>query len=75
MSTHSSILDWRIPWTEKPGRLLSIEWQRIGHDWSGLAHVHTLTGHRENFDKTRYKCYNTVKLEINHTIKSLLKDF
>ena len=28
ITTHSSILDWRIPWTEKPGRLQSIRWQR-----------------------------------------------
>ena len=29
--THSSILAWRIPWTEGPGRLLYIELQRDGH--------------------------------------------
>ena len=33
MVTHSSILAWRIPWTEKPGRLQSIGSQRVGHDW------------------------------------------
>ena len=32
MATHSSILAWRIPWTEEPGRLQSMEWQRIGCD-------------------------------------------
>ena len=32
MTTHSSILAWRIPWTEEPGRLQSIELQRLGHD-------------------------------------------
>jgi len=32
MATHSSILAWRIPWTEEPGRLLFIELQRIGHN-------------------------------------------
>ena len=32
MTTHSSILAWRIPWTEEPGRLQSMEWQRVGHD-------------------------------------------
>ena len=32
MATHSSILAWRIPWTEKPGRLQSIGSQRVGHD-------------------------------------------
>ena len=31
MATHSSILAWRIPWTEDPGRLLSIGLQRVGH--------------------------------------------
>ena len=32
MATHSSILAWRIPWTEKPGGLQSIGSQRVGHD-------------------------------------------
>ena len=32
MATHSSILAWRIPWTEEPGGLLSMGSQRIGHD-------------------------------------------
>ena len=33
MATHSSILAWRSPWTEKPGRLLSMGLQRVRHDW------------------------------------------
>ena len=32
MATHSSILAWRIPWTEEPGRLQSIGSQRVIHD-------------------------------------------
>ena len=32
MATHSSILAWRIPWTEGPGGLQSTELQRVGHD-------------------------------------------
>ena len=32
MATRSSILAWRILWTEKPGRLQSIASQRVGHD-------------------------------------------
>ena len=32
MVIHSSILAWRISWTEKPGRLQSIGSQRVGHD-------------------------------------------
>ena len=32
MATHSSILAWKSPWTEDPGRLQSMGLQRIGHD-------------------------------------------
>ena len=31
MATHSSILAWRILWTEEPGGLQSVESQRVGH--------------------------------------------
>ena len=34
MATHSSILAWRIPWTEEPGRLQSMRSQRVGHEWA-----------------------------------------
>ena len=34
MATHSSILAWRILWTEEPGRLQSMGWQRVRHDWA-----------------------------------------
>ena len=37
MTTHSSILAWRIPWTEEPGGLQSMGSQRVRHDWSHLA--------------------------------------
>ena len=32
LATHSSILAWRIPWTEEPGGLQSMGSQRVGHD-------------------------------------------
>ena len=32
MAIHSSILTWRIPWTEEPGRLQSMWSQKVGHD-------------------------------------------
>ena len=32
MATHSSILAWKTPWTEEPGRLKSMGLQRVGHD-------------------------------------------
>ena len=37
MATHSSVLAWRILWTEKPGGLQSMGSHRVGHDWSDLA--------------------------------------
>ena len=37
MTTHSSILAWRIPGMEEPGRLPSMGSHRVGHDWSNLA--------------------------------------
>ena len=41
MATHSSILAWKIPWTEEHGRLQSIESQTVGHKWSNRACMHT----------------------------------
>ena len=40
MAIHSSILTWRLPWTEKPGGLQSTGSQRVGHDWvTNTAHL------------------------------------
>ena len=39
MATRSSILAWRIPWTEEPGSLQSMGPQRVGHDWSDLTKI------------------------------------
>ena len=39
MATHSSILAWRIPWTEEPGGLQSRGSQRVGHNWV-TTHTH-----------------------------------
>ena len=38
MATHSNILAWEIPWIEDPGRLPSIELQRVRHDWATNTH-------------------------------------
>ena len=32
IAIHSSTIAWKIPWTEEPGRLQSMESQRVGHD-------------------------------------------
>ena len=36
--THSSILAWEMTWTDEPGGLQSVGFQRVGHSW---AHMHT----------------------------------
>ena len=40
-TTHSTILAWRIPWTEEPGGLQLTGSQRVGHDFRDLACKHT----------------------------------
>ena len=49
MATHSSVLAWRIPWTEKPSRLQSMGSQRVRHDGSDLAcvYAHALNSRTE----------------------------
>ena len=39
MATHSNILGWEIPWTEKPGGLQSMEWQSVGYDLAHSTHT------------------------------------
>ena len=59
MATHSSILAWRIPWTEEPGGLQSIGLQRVGQD---LAHMHTFLRSIE-FDTILLQFYVLVFLQ------------
>ena len=54
MTAHSSILAWRIPWTEEPGGLQSIRSQRVGHDRSDLAHM--LPGKSDSSSDLRTTC-------------------
>ena len=35
-ATHSSILAWKIPWTEEPGGLWFMQLQSVGHDWLNM---------------------------------------
>ena len=39
-TTHSSVLAWKIPWTEEPGQLQFMGSQRVGHSGSDLARTH-----------------------------------
>ena len=54
MATCSSILTWRTPWTEQPGRLLSMGLQRVGRHCSDLACV-SIQNIYSNADETKHK--------------------
>ena len=49
MAPHSSTVAWKIPWTEKPGRLQSMESHRVGHDWSDLAAIFQINLQRGSY--------------------------
>ena len=49
MATHSSILAWRIPWTEEPGGLQFTGSQRVRHNLSDLAGTHSFDDLIQNY--------------------------
>ena len=62
MATYFSILAWRIPWTEKPGRLQSMGLHRVGHNWVTVTsfHFHTINTHTQKQNELYYSCFLTV---------------
>ena len=52
MATHASILVWKIPWTEEPGRLQYMGLQRVGHNWRDFTSLHASTGARPPWEIT-----------------------
>ena len=60
MAIHSSILAWKIPWTEEPGEQQSMGLQRVRHNWVTNTHTHTHT-HISRFLSS---------LSFNHTYTS-----
>ena len=66
IATHSSILAWEVPWTEKPDGLLSKGSQRVGHNWA----TNTFTFH--NAHKMIWKCFFFCSLERFHNTGTVL---
>ena len=52
MALHSSTLAWKIPWMEKPGRLQSMGWLRVGHDWATSLSLFTFVHRRRKWQPT-----------------------
>ena len=60
MATQSSILAWRIPWTEEPGGLQSMGSQRVRHDWASSLHSYLIKS--ENMEES---CQNKQTTVLN----------
>ena len=52
MAPHSSTLAWKIPWTEEPSRLKSMESLRVGHDWATSLSLFTFLHWRRKWQPT-----------------------
>ena len=52
MATHSSVLAWKIPWMEEPGRLQSMGSLRVGHDWATSLSLFTFMHWRRKWQLT-----------------------
>ena len=52
MAIHSSILAWKIPWTEEPGRLQSVGSLRVGHNLVTLLSIFTFMHWRRKWQRT-----------------------
>ena len=57
MVTHSSILAWRIPRMEEPGRLQSTGSQRVGHDWATSLSFLSFHAYIQNLEKWYWRIY------------------
>ena len=78
MTTHSSVLAWRIPWTEEPGGLQSIGSQRLRQDWSNLASMHTYRHICFSFKCKRCFCmknYENFSFLRNYSYDQYIKSF
>ena len=84
MATHSSILAWEIPWTEEPGRLLSMGpqkgWTQLsdstttishGKQWLGLL---TKTREKKSKNKTGFRALEDPLLKMHTKERGLEKD-
>ena len=81
IATYSSTLAWKIPWTEKAGRLQSMGSQRVGHDWATSLHFTSLEAYKRpaNRKDTKYetnswgKSSSSVSLSVTGRYTSILK--
>ena len=63
MAPHYSLLAWKIPWAEEPGRLQSMGSLRVGHDWNDLAAAAAAT-EAEDIKKRSQECTELYKKDL-----------
>ena len=75
MATRSSILSWRIPWTEEPGGLQSTGSQRAGHDWSDFTRMHAVPvgPMTSGYGEACWKCLWKKPCERRIAMKNILR--
>ena len=72
MATHSSILAWRIPWTEDPGRLQSMGSQRVGHNWT-TEYAYLYDGEEEGIKQNYKLLHGSWWLHQHQTLQTWLE--
>ena len=72
MATHSSILAWRIPWTEEPGGLQSTGSQRVRHDWVTSLYKPILLIQGQNIKHICLPSLSTVAIFLSQYICGLI---
>ena len=72
MATYSSILAWRIPWTEEPGGLWSMGLQRVRHDWVPNTHTHTDTCPGSPWNQANWKLRETTQTFIAYLLRPVV---
>ena len=75
MTTHSSILAWRISWTEEPGGLQSIGSLRVGHNWSDLARTYSWRSCQRRGGPWPWHAMGDPRLLLSPLLTPVLADF
>ena len=78
MATYSSILAWRIPWTEEPGGLQPIGLQRAGHDWTTNTFTLSPSGHKPDQGRSVLRSYMptyTIYMPMSFSWTTILMTF
>ena len=73
MAIHFSILAWRIPWTEEPGRLQSMGSPRVRHHWVTNTHTHTHTHTHTPVRRAEMTCSSDDSAQRKYTISANLE--